>query len=161
MYATLALDGDCEAIRIESVQDDYVVILCRVFEPPNLKVALEAAFDGLVGDDAASSTIDAIVIHVPTGRVIQWVCLVEDENAILTLKTYDIPIFFTLNGDMMGTGLWWKGVILTGKDIREVGSNTMHVIEEERQRRSARKQKKKQRLTKRGNSARARVKVCH
>jgi hypothetical protein len=50
---------------------------------------------------------------------------------------------------------------VTGKDIREVGSNTMHVIEEERQRRSARKQKKKQRLTKRGNSARARVKVCH
>jgi hypothetical protein len=46
------------------------------------------------------------------------------------------------------------------KDIHEVGSNTMHVIEEERQR-SARKQKKKQRLTKRGNSARARVKVCH
>jgi hypothetical protein len=113
LYAILALDGDCEAIRIESVQDDYVVILCCVFKPPNLKVALEAAFDGLVGNDAASSMIDAIVIHVPTRRVFQRVCLVEDENAISTLKTYDIPIFFTLNGDTMGIGLWWKGVILT------------------------------------------------
>jgi hypothetical protein len=84
-----------------------------VFEPPNLKVALEAAFDGLVGDDAASSTIDAIVIHVPTRRVIQRVCLVEDENAVSTSETYDIPVFFTSNGDTMGVGLWWKGVILT------------------------------------------------
>jgi hypothetical protein len=144
-YETLALDGDCEAIRMESLQDDYAVVLCRVRESHNPEVALDNLDDG----DTASPSIQAIVIHVPSRKVIHQGCLLDEDSAFPISETYDIPIFFTSNGDTMGVGLWWKGVILTGQDVRDVGSNTMHAVEGE-QSRGTKKQKKKKQHTIKG-----------
>jgi hypothetical protein len=104
-----------------------------------------ATFDNFDDGDAASPSIDAIVIHVPSRRAIHRVCLLEEELG----EVCGTHIFFTSNGDTIGVGLGWKGVVLTGEDVREVGSNTMHAIEEERSRK-ARKQKKKKRQTTKG-----------
>jgi hypothetical protein len=151
-YATLALEGDCEAIRMECLHDDYAVVLCRVRESHNP----EAAVGDIESDNTASLSIDAIVIHVPSRRVIHRVCMLDEDSAFtsefaypISAETYDCPIFFTSNGDTVGVGLWWKGVILTGKDVREAGNSTMHAVEEEPSR-SARKQKKKKRQTVKG-----------
>jgi hypothetical protein len=144
-YATLALDGECEAIRMENMQDDYAVVLCRVRESLNPEVT----FDTLAGGDTALPSIQAIVIHVSSRKVIHQGCLLDEDSAFPTSETYDIPIFFTSNGDTVGVGLWWKGVIVTGKDVRDVGSNSMHAVERE-QSRSAKKQKKKKQHTIKG-----------
>jgi hypothetical protein len=88
-YATLALEGDCEAIRMESIHDDYAIILCRVHESQNPEVA----FDNLDGGDTASSSIQAVVIHVLSRKVIHQVCLLDEDSAFPTSVTYDVPIF--------------------------------------------------------------------
>jgi hypothetical protein len=151
-YATLALEGDCEAIRIECLHDEYAVVLCRV----RLEHSPQATVGGIEVDDTASPSIDAIVIHIPSRSVIHRVCLLDEDSAFTSeyaystlAEIYDCPIFFTSYGDTVGVGLWWKGVILTGKDVREVGNNTKHVVEEEPLR-SAKKQKKKKRQTVKG-----------
>jgi hypothetical protein len=143
-YATLTLEGDCEAICMERMQDDYAVVLCHVRKFRNT----EAAIDSIDSDDAASLSIEAIVIHVPSRRAIHRVCLLGEDWAFPP-GNYNIPILFAANGETVGVGLWWKGVILTGKDVREVGSNTMHAAEEEKSR-STKKQKKKQRQSTKG-----------
>jgi hypothetical protein len=141
-YATLTLEGDCEAIRMERIQDDYAVVLCRVRKFLNAEAAID-------GDDAVSLSIEAIVIHVPSRRAIHRVCLLEEDSAFPMPGNDDIPILFAASGETVGVGLWWKGVILTGKDVREVGSNTMHAVEDEKSR-GAKKQKKKQRQSTKG-----------
>jgi hypothetical protein len=143
-YATLTLEGDCEAICMERMQDDYAVVLCHVRKFRNS----EAAIDSTDSNDAASLSIEAIVIHVPSRRAIHRVCLLGEDWAFPP-GNYNIPILFAANGETVGVGLWWKGVILTGKDVREVGSNTMHAAEEEKSR-NTKKQKKKQRQSTKG-----------
>jgi hypothetical protein len=142
-YATLALEGDCEALHMECLHDDYAVVLCRVCESHSP----EADVGDIEGDDTSSRSIDAVVIHVPSRSVIHRVCLMDEDSAFTSeymAETYNFPIFFTSNGDTVGVGLWWKGVILTGKDVREVGNNTTYVVGDESSR-SVRKQKKKKR----------------
>jgi hypothetical protein len=143
-YATLTLDGDCEAFRIECLQDDYAVVLCHVRESHDPEAAIDNIDDGY----AAYPCKHAIVIHVPSRSLIHRVCLLEEESA------HSDGIFFTSNGDTVGVGFWWKGVVLTGKDVREVGSNALHAVEEEKPK-SSRKQRgqKKKPQRKRGKSA--------
>lgn len=153
-YATLTLEGDCEAFRMEGAHDEYVVVLCRVH---TASTQADEAINGIDGhwfaDDAAddepaiSTTIEAMVVHVPSRREIHRVCLLEEEPASFSSGNYDIPVFFTPNksgSNTFGVGLWWKGIILTGSAVREVGRDPQAFAEDTTPR-SARKQKKKKR----------------
>ena len=158
-YATITLEGKCEAMRIENMHDDYAVILCRMHGSPT-----SAEFDDIDGQwfegaNSSTTTICAIVIHVPSRREIHRACLLEEASAFRTAENSDIPIFFASDGNTVGVGVWWKGVILTGADVRDVGSNVLSSVEEE-QSRSARKKKKKLQPAKSGKKDGMARKYC-
>ena len=160
-YATLALDGDCQAVRMESTHKDYVVVLCRFHKSDTRTLEDDTdLIDGhWFGVDAAAAdesitttTIEAVIIHVPSRKVIHQVFLFEEDAAAQPQINYDIPIFFTSSGSGRGTigvGLSWKGLAMTGRDVRDVGLDSLQLAEEDAPR-SCRKQKKKKRQPNRG-----------
>lgn len=154
-YATLAL-GDCQAVRMQSTHKDYVVILCR-FRKSDTRTAEDDAdpIDGQwFGVDAAAAdesrtvaTIEAVIVHVPSRKVIHQVFLFEEYAATQSQINYDIPIFFTPSGSGRGTigvGLSWKGLVMTGRDVRDVGFGSLQLGDDDATK-GSRKQKKKKR----------------
>ena len=153
-YATLTVEGNCQAIRMESTHDDYVVVLCRVDRSdPNTGEDIDAIDGEWFGRDAPADesssprTIDAIVIHVPSRKEIHRVCLMEQEQSSDIPNNFDIPIIFSPYGsgsNTVGVGLGWKGIVMTGTDVRDIGCRPLHIVPENVPR-TGRKQKKKKR----------------
>jgi len=150
-HAMLTVEGNCEAVRMESTHDDYVIVLCRVetssTEADNAVDGQWFGNDAPVGESTTTRTIEAMVIHVPSRKEIHRVCIQEEEQTAQPPDNYDIPIFFSSHGsgsNTLGVGLSWKGLVMTGSDVREVGRGALLSVEDEAPR-SMRKQKKKKR----------------
>jgi hypothetical protein len=104
--------------------------------------------DAAAADESRTvATIEAVIVHVPSRKVIHQVFLFEEYAATQSQINYDIPIFFTPSGSGRGTigvGLSWKGLIMTGRDVRDVGFGSLQLGDEDAPK-GSRKQKKKKR----------------
>lgn len=134
-YAILTLIGNCESIRMATIGEEHIVLVCRVHE-----MGPSHSDDQEEPDVPHRRLVYAILVHVPTRREIERICILEDASVIHQSATYDVPIFFVSLGDTVGVGISWKGVVLTGKDVREVGAGVSNVNSDTK---SAKKQKKK------------------
>lgn len=157
-YATLTLEGNCQADRLESIHDgEYVVVLCRVLETNSPTDEANDGIDGqwfgvdedeAVGDSNTRKTM-AVIIHVPSRKEIHRACLFQEPAFATQWLSEDAPIFFTPNangGRTIGVGLWWEGIIMTGSAVREVGAEQpLLVAANDETPRSGKKQKKKKR----------------
>ena len=125
-HQTIELDGNnCQAVQICDLRDHHVVILCRIFTS-------DCASDGDPGLDdvdghwfsepSEGSRTFAILLHVPTRREIERVFLSErDLLAVDVHPCQNVHLLLTGDGDTVGAGLSWKGVIMSGSDVRDLG----------------------------------------
>lgn len=152
--ATLELDVDCEVLRMECIREHHVILLCvvdaRISEHSSPKLKLQA-----------------FVIHVPTRKVIHRVCLREEDagDRLLTDRNFakDMPISFAACGDTIGVAVHWKGIILTGQDVRSIGeeakSASDHLESKPQNIKNQKKQRQKRQAVKTRKSDPAKGKV--
>jgi hypothetical protein len=113
-YQTLQLDG-CQVLRMQPLRDCHVVLFCQVYNIVELLEESDPELDDVNGHWFAESTqliYAAIILHVPTRIEIQRVILTESP-----------PFAFSTAGGTVSVGLAWKGVIMTGTDVRDLGEN--------------------------------------
>jgi hypothetical protein len=63
-------------------------------------------------------SVNAIILHVPTRQVIDRARLPDIQVLHETLT----PLVVSFGGNTIGIGVWWKGVVMTGSDVRAVGN---------------------------------------
>eukprot|EP00545_Synedropsis_sp_CCMP1620_P000324 CAMPEP_0119032816 /NCGR_PEP_ID=MMETSP1176-20130426/42242_1 /TAXON_ID=265551 /ORGANISM="Synedropsis recta cf, Strain CCMP1620" /LENGTH=970 /DNA_ID=CAMNT_0006989231 /DNA_START=42 /DNA_END=2954 /DNA_ORIENTATION=- len=104
-YEIMEIEGNSEVVRMKALRDQHVVALLRFHA------------------NAEEASLVAILVHVPSRRVIHRLGLTKDVSICEASPTYDLPLFFCSAGDTVGIGLWWKGIVMTGADVRAVGSS--------------------------------------
>ena len=112
-YQTLQLDG-CQVLRMQALRDCHVILFCRVYADTiaDLDPDLEDVNGHWFSELSQDSRVFAILLHVPTRIEVQRVLLTESP-----------PFAFSTAGATVGVGLAWKGVIMTGTDVRDLGEN--------------------------------------
>lgn len=125
-YSTLELNGDLDVVRIASLRDNHVLVICREFQRP-------------VGDDNIRISVQAIVLHVPSRSEIGRVSLIDRVGPDIT----EVPEITAVNGDTIGVGLSWKGVVMTGSAVRSIGQSVTIVGDKCAIVRSSKKKKKR------------------
>jgi hypothetical protein len=111
----LMVGENCLIDQMASFRDDYIILLCRSFTETGL-----AAVDGgggHWGDEMNRvARVYAITIHIPSRREIERLWLYEDYGFNkLCLSATD---------DTVACGVWLKGLIMSGPDVRAVGATS-------------------------------------
>jgi hypothetical protein len=114
VYKIVHLESNVEVDRLVRVRDDHIIVLCREYG----KVP-ELADDGDEVDKRVA--VYAIIIDLHSKREICRICLVEDLESQLDsdpMVIGDSLMSIAFDGDTVAAGLWWKGVVMTGGDVR-------------------------------------------
>jgi hypothetical protein len=129
LYATLHLKGNIEVHRLSRIRDDHIVAVCRQYSlPQSVSLELDMLDGHWFGDtERRSVSAIAIVIHLSSRTEIKRVCLLDDlesqlEMDLATLN--DLPLRISVEGATASAGVWWKGVIMTGQDVRSVADTS-------------------------------------
>lgn len=116
----LLIGENCMIDRMVSFRDDYIVILVRFFTD-------STGFPADRGGGHWGNELDrvarvfAITIHVPSRREIERLCLYEDFGWN--------RLSLAVCGETVACGVWLKGLIMTGQDVRSVKpSNAKSVL---------------------------------
>ena len=130
----LEIFGDVEVVRIASIRDRHILLLCREHATPTT-----TADPG--DDNSPPVSIVAVLVDVEHKREIHRATLQEGAG----LGMSDVPEISSVSEDTIGVGLSWKGVVMTGSAIRSVVETSVIVIENSSPNcRSVKKKKKKQ-----------------
>jgi hypothetical protein len=124
----------CQVLFAEKIYDDHLLLLCEELESNS--VATNSAVRGTilagVGRDEEQNqfenldpseriiAVNAVVMHVPTRQVIQKIHFPDDSD--LHELLHEAPIAMTSDDGILAFALGWKGVVLSGKNIRGVGT---------------------------------------
>jgi len=110
----LSIGENCMIDRMVGVREDYIVLLVRFFAEDGYPAESNGGHWGNALERAAR--VFAINIHVPSRREIERCCLYEDFGwNRLTLAVF---------GGTYACGVWLKGLIMTGSDVRSVKAAT-------------------------------------
>jgi hypothetical protein len=150
--STINIDN-CEVFRLCLFSTEHIVALCRVQKKrrrvtEGRQPGGERQHD--VDDESNSDidlfdvSLDAIIIHVKSRQQLERVCLVDDWTDDMMLL-YDVPVFLVSDGNTVGLGYGWKGVVLTGSDVRSTHLGRRSSEDK------TKKKKKKQRLASKAN----------
>jgi hypothetical protein len=122
-YQILQLDGNVEAIRLVRVRDTHAIVVCRKYE----KLTIEQQVDEQETPDVSNVSLYAIILDIPSRQEIGRISLLEDVGA--EELSHDYWLEFSIdNGATIGAGLSWKGVLMTGKDVRSVGDSAAILV---------------------------------
>jgi hypothetical protein len=115
-YLNLPIPGDLEIVRLSSFRDQHIVAICR--ETVHRSVETEGLGGQWFSDDNDTTEtrtgVIAVILHVPSRREIGRVALFEDTP----LFNSDLPQIPVNCEDTVGVGVSWKGLIMTGSDVR-------------------------------------------
>jgi hypothetical protein len=140
--STIEIPGNMEVVRMARLRDQHAIVLCRAFLADSQDAPMVEPVGGhwLRGAHPLSHRTDvhAFVFHVPTRCQVGRFCLLEDVSNHL----FCVPHISADSGDTIGVALSWKGLVMTGNDIRCVGGNTT-VPNDSSPPRSGKKKKKK------------------
>jgi F-box domain len=127
----------CHVLSMERIREEHVLLICNQvdwwdFDDPHL-------FRSLRPDILSFANI----IHVPTRQLIHRVQL-PDATTRTELSFYDPPqsLVVCCGGNTIGVGVWWKGVVMTGTDVRSVGDQESKDMLQQQAANEARKKKK-------------------
>lgn len=142
-YQTLVLEDTC-VLHLASIQENHIVLVCEELKEDNR--ALEEGGDGGLVPDERSVALTAVVVHVPTRQVVDRVGLPYDPSFHEELETGRQPLVFSSysSSSMLCVGIWWKGVVMTGSDVRSVGHETSGDSKFESPSNKSKRKKKKQ-----------------
>jgi hypothetical protein len=130
---------NCIISHMERIRDEHILLVCEEVERQ------DAAIDGAMEDETEQNlrtfAVNAMVLHIPTRQIIARMCLPVD-------RTFHKRLVFSSHGNTICVGAWWKGVVMTGRDIRAVGdASHQNVTEDDLASKTVgRKKKKKARL---------------
>lgn len=117
MYRTLTLDGEMEVVRISSLRDEHVVVLCRKFSAAENSELGDVTGHWFGDNNQLTNGISvyAVIVHIESHREIGRVCLVENASDFSV-----VPHLTVVSDDTVGMGLSWLGVAMTGSCVRSV-----------------------------------------
>ena len=100
---------------MERIREEHVLLICNQvyegdFDDPHLFRHRRPAILSF-----------ANVIHVPTRQLIHRVQLPDDTTRIELILYPPKSLVVCCGGNTIGVGVWWKGVVMTGTDVRSVG----------------------------------------
>jgi hypothetical protein len=127
LYSILPIPGNMEIIRMSSFRDEHVVAICREFalstnDPTDLE-DLGGQWFGANMEAVEHKAVHAVIIHVPSKREIGRVKLMDDE-----FDYHAVPHITVTNDGTIGVGISWKGVIMTGSDVRSLAERSDTVV---------------------------------
>jgi hypothetical protein len=105
----LVLGENCAIESMVSYRSDYVVVICRVLSE-------------MIGDQngqfhtlarMSHTRVYAAIIHLPSRQELERMCLYEDYDCD-TFPKLCLSVF----RDTVACGVGWKGLIMTGSDVR-------------------------------------------
>ena len=122
-FTTIEMDGDAEVIRMMCLRDQHVVILCRTFL--DIQEDADTPIERQVGGhwfrterppSLGTKRIDvyAFIYHIASRRLINQFCLIENVSS----NVVDIPLLSVNADNTVGVSLSWRGIIMTGSDVR-------------------------------------------
>jgi hypothetical protein len=127
LYSILPIHGNLEIIRMSAFRDEHVVAICREFTLRSdisdvedlggqwFGETMEAAMDAVV-----HKAVQAVIVHVPSRREIGRVQLTDDGLNYIN----DVPRITMTSDGTIGVGVSWKGVIMTGSDVRSLAAGS-------------------------------------
>jgi hypothetical protein len=106
----------CQVLSMERLREEHLLLICNQVND------LDLHDPDLLRGNRPTLLSFANIIHVPTRQVIQCVQL-PDATTRTQLTFRDTPqsLVICCCGDTIGVGVWWKGVVMTGTDVRSVG----------------------------------------
>jgi len=143
-YSNILLTGNLHIVSLSSFRDQHLVALCQCHDMDDMGIHSDVPINanGLFNLVARISVI-AVIIHVPTRREIGRMPILDDST--------DVPQIPHKCEDTVGVGVSWKGLIMTGGDVRALAEAAkVFVIDESRTPSKSPKVKKKQGLNKLG-----------
>ena len=112
-YFTLALPGVINIFSLACVRDKHLIVVCHEIVKNQVDTLAPATLT-----PSSRTDVIVIVIDIPSRREIgrtRWLSKVLDE-----WQPDDIPLLAVDNSGTMAIGLSWKGIIMTGSNIRSV-----------------------------------------
>lgn len=152
---------NCDVFRLCFFSTEHIVALCRVQKRRRARsVVVEQPQQQVDGEDTDNDnteedenetfrvSLDAIIIHVKSRQQLERVCLLEDLTPEMNPSSlYDVPVFLASDGNTVGLAVGWKGVLLTGSDVRSTHLGRERLSSEDK----SKKKKKKLRLSSKGS----------
>lgn len=114
-FSTISISEDVEIVRMVCLRDDYMLLFCRRYIATSREV---------VQDDGSHLSLDGFLFHIPTRCEIGRICLMDR----ISFDVNDIPLATVDSEQTIGVGLSWKGIIMTGEDVRSLRSPEFSVI---------------------------------
>lgn len=109
-YERLSIKGNCQVVRMVRFRDHHIVLLCRCYL---------AETEGEHRRNSNMVVFTAIVVHVPTRKEVDRVPLLNDSSCFVNFDGN--PINISVTNNTIAATLLWKGVVLTGDDVRSLG----------------------------------------
>ena len=143
----MEIPGNMEIVRMARLRDQHAIVLCRAYVAA---APLDSTPEPVGGhwlrraqplSSSDRTDVCAIVFHIPTRCQVGSCCLLED------IHLADAPHVTVDSGDTLGVALSWKGLVMTGNDVRYVGDDS--TMNESSPPRSGKKKKKKGSRTRR------------
>jgi hypothetical protein len=149
---SIEIQGNFEMINLYPYRDEHVLALCRLYPRSEDVDAIDGHWFGPSNEESPVS-LYGIIFHVPSRTEIQRVCLLNDlEDS--SDKHGDIPISVAVDGGTVVAGIWWRGIVMTGEEVRQVQQDPEG--KEQAQSQSKAKKKKKKGAHKGGKNGFAR-----
>mmetsp|Transcript_6696 Transcript_6696/g.10602 ORF Transcript_6696/g.10602 Transcript_6696/m.10602 type:complete len:181 (+) Transcript_6696:2-544(+) len=136
---TLDLGDNLEVIKLVSFREEHVLVLCRFHKEPAIGFA--GHWFGPNDEDDTLYSLYGIIFHTPTKTMIHRVCLLND------LDTF--PVTIAVDGGTVAAGLFWKGMVMTGEEVRQVHQKDPKKTDQS-ELSSAKAKKKKKKTPKKG-----------
>lgn len=135
--STLSVPGNLEVVRMASIRDDHIALVCRQFNsqppPPTGENEEDVALDAIDGhwfadnNNVAPQPMDAIaaaevadavkviaiIVHASSRREIGRICLLDEQ-----LPDALLPHLVVDGQETIGLGLSWEGVVMAGANFR-------------------------------------------
>jgi hypothetical protein len=145
--STLCLN-DMQTLQMACVRDDYIFLLC-VGHPSPAQADPFAELDGQwfgpdreTDDSRRSLEQWAVVVHIASCREIGRRRWLPSSAHLHLLDDFPRLVMMADAHDTIGVGLSWRGVVMTGSDVRGVGASShVHMIQDAPLRSSKKKKK--------------------
>lgn len=120
-FTTIEIHGDAEVLRMVCLRDQHVIIVCRTFVDAQEDTTTERQGGGhwfrterppSLGTKRID--VNAFIYHIGSRSLIGNFCLVENVSS----NVNDIPLLSASADNTVGATLSWRGITMTGDDVR-------------------------------------------
>jgi hypothetical protein len=116
----------CRVVYVQRIREEHILLICEQVDAVDDSTIddhdVVESGRGSVMAEKPREYIQGLVLHVPTRQVIERILFPFD----MTSKAMQ-GLVMSSGNSTVGVGLSWKGIVLTGADIRAVGSGAIEL----------------------------------